>query len=185
MRHPLAAIPPGRRRWWFVPLLALTLGLMLGVMAPLDGPLRTPASPNGIVSFELAGDVAAAQRMIDAWDERARRFAAFSLGIDYLFLLVYSTTIGLGCVWAASVFARHAPALAALGASLAWGQWLAAACDAAENAALAVLLLDGVRDPWPAVAWWCATPKFVLVVAGILYTLGAAGVRLVRGGGLR
>lgn len=181
MRHPLEAIPEGRRRRWFVPLLALTLGLMLGVMAPVDRPLRTATAPNGIVSFEVAGDAATAQRMIDGWDERARRFAAFSLGIDYLFMLAYSTTIALGCLWAASVFARRSPGLAALGVPLAWGQWLAAALDAGENAALAVLLLNGVRDPWPAVAWWCATPKFALITAGILYALAATVVRLARG----
>jgi hypothetical protein len=181
VRHPLEAIPVGRRRRFFVPLLALTLGLMLGVMMPVDRPLRTPASPNGIVSFEVAGDAATAQRMIDAWDERARRHAAFSLGVDYLFMVSYSTTIALGCVWAAGVLGRRVAALATAGVLLAWGQWLAALLDGGENAALTTMLLDHVRDPWPAVAWWCAVLKFALIVAGILYALVAVGARLAGG----
>jgi hypothetical protein len=180
MRHPLAAVPAGRRRLVFVPLLVLTLGLMLGVMARLDDRLRTPVSPLGIVSFELAGDTASAQRMIDAWDEGARRYAAFSLGIDYLFMVAYSTTIAFGCLWAAGVLGALSPGLAAAGAPLAWGSWLAALLDAGENAALARMLLATVRAPWPTVAWWCATSKFALLVAALLYVLAAALVRLVR-----
>ena len=179
--HPLQAIPDGRRRRFFVPLLVLTLSLMLGVMAPVDVPLRTSASPNGIVSYEVAGDAASARRMIEAWDERARRYAAFSLGVDYLFMAAYSTTIALACVWAAGVLGRRSVALASAGVALAWGQWLAAGCDATENAALTTMLLGAVRDPWPAVAWWSAVTKFALIVAGILYTLAAVGVRLARG----
>ena len=181
--HPLQRIPAGRRRWYFVPLLVLTLGLTLGVMLPVDLPLRTPASPQGILSFEVAGDAGTVRHMIDAWDERARRYAAFSLGVDYLYMPSYSTTIALGCVWAAAVFGRRLPALASAGVVLAWGQWLAAALDATENAALTTMLLGAVRDPWPAVAWWSAVPKFCLIVAGILYALAAVAVRLARGRG--
>ena len=179
MWHPLDAIPVGRRRRAFLPLLALTLVLMAALGA-VDGPLRTAAVPHGIVSFEVAGDTATAGRMIDSWDARARQFAAFSLGLDYLFMVAYSTTNALGCLWAAGVFRRRAPGLAAAGPWLAWGQWLAAGLDAGENAALTVLLLGRVADPWPAVAWWCAVPKFVLITAGLLYALAAAVVRLTR-----
>jgi len=77
MWHPLAAIPVGRRRRAFVPLLALTL-LLMATLGGIDQPIRTAAAPNGIVSFELAGDTATAQRMIDSWDARARQFAAIT-----------------------------------------------------------------------------------------------------------
>jgi len=115
------------------------------------------------------------------WDERARRYAGFSLGVDYLFMVAYSTTIALACVWAAGVLGGTAGALATVGILLAWGQWLAALCDGGENAALTTMLLGSVREPWPAVAWWCATTKFCLIVAGILYALAAVGVRAARG----
>lgn len=179
MRHPLEAIPIGRRRRAFLPLLALTL-LLMATLGGVDRPIRTAAAPNGIVSFEVAGDVAAAQRMIDSWDARARQFAAFSLGLDYLFMVAYSTTIALGCLWAADAFRTGLPALAVVGPWLAWGQWLAALLDGQENVALTVILLGGVAEPWPGVAWWCAVAKFVLIAAGLWYALGAAVARRVR-----
>ncbi len=182
MRHPLDAIPIGQRTRVFLPLLGLTLLLTL-VLRRVDVPLRTVASPLGIVSYEVAGDETAARRMIETWGEVGRRYAAFSIGIDYLFLIVYSTVIALACLWAARVLGGVAPALGAAGAPLAWGSWLAALGDAGENTALTIMLLGTVRAPWPAVAWWCAVSKFVLLAVALLYVLAGALVRVVRGAG--
>jgi len=177
--HPLQAIPVGRRRYAFPALLVLTL-VLTAVLGRVDQPIRTAAAPNGIISYEVAGDTTTAARMIESWDARARCYAAFSLGIDYLYMVAYSTTIALACLWAADVF-RAGTSLGAFGPWLAWGQWLAALCDATENMALTLMLLGSVTAPWPRVAWWSAVPKFVLVEAGLLYALVALGVRLVRG----
>lgn len=184
MTHPLAAISVGQRRRAFVPFLAFTL-LVMAVLAGIDRRITTTAVPRGIVSFEVAGDPATAQRMMDSWDARARLHVAFSNGIDYLFMVLYSTTIALACLWAASVYARYSSVLAAAGVWLAWGQWLAALLDATENVALTVMIFGGVRAPWPALAWWCAVPKFALIVAGLLYALGALLQRAVRPAGSR
>lgn len=175
-RHPLAAIPEGRRARVFVPVFLATLAVG-AALAVIDQSLRTAASPHGIVSFEVAGDVTNAGAMIAAWDTRARSAAGVSLGLDYLFMPLYGTAVALGCLWAGAVFRRRGSALAALGAPLAWGGWFAAALDAIENAALTTQLLDGARAPWPAVAFWAATPKFVLIVAGLLYAAAASVAR--------
>jgi hypothetical protein len=74
--------------------------------------------------------------MIEAWNETERIDAAFSLGLDFLYLCLYSTTIAFACLWAAGVFRARRGKLAAAGAWLAWWQWLAALLDAAENTAL-------------------------------------------------
>lgn len=173
IRHPLQAIPPEKRRWVFLPLLGLNV--LLAVVFNVTGqPLTTEAAPNGIVSFELAGSVAQAQQILDSWNEAAQVRAALGLGLDFLYLFVYSTTIGLACVWAAGVLRAHRRTLAATGILLAWGQWLAASLDAVENAALATLLLGPVVAPWPQIARWAAIPKFALIFAGLIYVaLGA------------
>lgn len=177
MRHPFEAVPRGQRAKVFLPLLGLTLALT-AALGWVDIPLRTASSPNGIVSFEVAGDVATAGRMLAAWDERARIHAGFSLGLDFLYLVVYSTTLAFACVWAGTVFRGRGSRLAELAAPLAWAQWLAALSDASENTALLLILRGAVVEPWPAIARWCATTKFAFIIAGLFYALAGAAVRL-------
>jgi hypothetical protein len=154
-----------------LPRFAAATAVVMVAMWLIDQPLRTAAAPHGIVSFELAGDVATAQLMLDSWDTRARAAAGLSLGLDYLFLVLYSTTLALACRRIAGRFAARGSALAGIGFALAWGQWIAAACDGVENFALIRMLLDGARAPWPTVAWWFASVKFGLLGLGFAYLL--------------
>ena len=176
MTHPFAWLAVRARRRAFAAATALTLLCGAGLQA-LGAALVTPEAPRGIVSFELAGDVATAERMLGSWDAQARVRAGLSLGADYLFLFLYALAIGLGCALLGDALGARSPGAAALGAVLAWGQLAAAVLDAAENLALIQLLL-GSREPhWPALAWWCALPKFVLVAAGLAW-LAAGGAAL-------
>ena len=85
------------------------------MLQAVNAPLKTPAAPQGIVSYEFAGTTAAAQGILDSWDAGAKVHAGFSLGLDYLYMPVYALTIGLACAWAA---ARVAGA-----ESCGWGAW--------------------------------------------------------------
>jgi len=124
-----------------------------------------------MVSFEMAGSVEKTQQIIVSWNETARLMAAFGLGLDYLFMVVYPLTIGLACIWATDILRFHHWPLAALGAWLAWGIFLAALMDAVENVALTFLLVGPVIAPWPQLAHWCATVKFCLIFIGLVYAL--------------
>jgi len=168
--HPYQCIPAHHRLAVFLPFLALTLVLSI-VLQAVDAPLKTTAAPKGIVSYELAGSVTEAQRILDSWDPTARLYAAFSLGLDYLYMPAYAIAIGLACAWAAELWSRRRGWLALVGVGLAWGLMVAALCDAIENVALVTLLLSGVREPWPAVAFGCAAVKFALIGAGLVYAL--------------
>ncbi len=112
-------------------------------------PLQTAAAPQGIVSYELAGDPATTQAILDSWGPNARVHAGFSLGLDTLFMPLYAATIALSCLWGAGAFRRRRWPLVALGRPLAWGVWLAALCDVVENIALWRLLVGPVAVPWP------------------------------------
>lgn len=170
----------GTVQWLFWPALILAL-VIFAVFSVLDAPLRNAAAPNGIISFELAGSVARAQAMIDSWDARARLYAAFGLGLDYLFMVSYALAIGLGCLRAAGVLGRRWPRLAGLGRLLAWGLSLAALLDAIENFALTTMLLAGAASaPWPALAAGCAAVKFALVGLGLLYALAGGAMWAIR-----
>jgi hypothetical protein len=152
--------------------------VVMGVLTVQGGPLKTEEAPLGIVSYELARDVPGAREILDSWAPRARVHAGFNLGLDFLFLALYSTTIGLACVGVArSLYPRHRT-LASAGWPLAWAQWLAALLDIVENTALLAMLVDAPAAPWPAVAWWCAVPKFAIVFLGLAYAgVGAAVAR--------
>jgi hypothetical protein len=137
-----------------------------------------PAQPT-IVDFELAGSVDKADQIINAWSETDRIRAGFSLGFDYLYMPVYSTTIALACVIAAGVL--KSKAWYSIGILLAWGLWIAAISDATENLALFTELLGDNVAPWPQVAQICATIKFGLILLGLLYVIvGVIGIAVAR-----
>lgn len=185
MKHPLENIPHEYRKRIFFPLLFLTLGLF-AVFRVLDQPLRTPAAPNGIVSFELAGSPLQAQAITDEWKRSSLLlsevageanleivnipyvFASFGLGIDYLFMPVYALALAFGTLLAAG---RHGGWFKTLGAVAGYGAFAAALFDAVENYALFQILLNRVYSPYPEIAYDCASIKFGLLIFGLLYAL--------------
>ena len=186
MKHPLESIPVASRKPLFLAFLAGTL-FLFAVFRVLDAPLQTSAAPNGILSFELAETPFQAQAIIDSWHEmamfvssvegesvpglvsRAYAFAAFGLGIDYLFMPIYATALALGILLAAG---RDGEWFANLGAWLGWGAYAAALFDAVENYALAgMLLMNQIWSPYPQVAAISATIKFGLLVLGLVYAM--------------
>ena len=162
MTHPLASLPHDKRVRVFVSLLIATL--VLTFLFRFIGPNQPT-----IVDFELAGSVPKAQAIIDAWSETDRIRAGFSLGIDYLYMPVYSTTIALACVLAA--LALKSKVWRSIGLLLAWGLWAAAIFDAIENVALFTILLGNNVAPYPQIAQICATIKFGLILAGLAYVV--------------
>lgn len=172
--HPFLRLPPATQRRALAPLVVATLALT-AVLQVIGRPLQTPAAPLGIVSFELAGTLADAQAMVDSWNHNAQLHAAFSLGLDYLYMPLYAVAIALACVRAAGTSLRMPAAAASLGLLLAWGMGPAALLDAVENIALWQVLQGSTVAAWPPIARWCAIVKFALVIAGLLYA-SAAGV---------
>jgi hypothetical protein len=178
MVHPFENIPQDNLRRLFIPLLAATLAMM-GLMALISTPLETEDAPYGIISFELAGTMETTESILASWDESAKLHAAFGLGLDYLYMLLYSCTIGIACIWAAGVLRlRHFP-LVGFGIGLAWAQWLAAALDAIENAGLTILLFGRSSEFWAGLSRWCALGKFALIFAGLTWVFFGLAVRLV------
>lgn len=149
--------------------------LTMASLQVLDVPLRTAPAPSGIISYQFARDLEGARRILTSWGPQARVYAGLNLGLDYLYMVAYACALGLGCVLVARRLGRWSGSLTALGVALSWGQWLAALLDAVENYALIRLLLGSERALWPALAYGCALPKFLLVGAGILF-IGVGGV---------
>jgi hypothetical protein len=170
MYHPLNSIPRGKRLSSFLYLLAGTV--IVSVALRSVGP-----SVPSIVDYEFAGNVAQAAGIINAWDANARLRAAFNLGLDYLYMPLYSTVIALACLWGSRLIPGRT--WRGTGILLAWGLWLAALLDAIENFALITLLFGEISDPYPQIAQICAAGKFSLILLGLVYCAVAAIIRLL------
>jgi hypothetical protein len=187
MQHPLEIAPDKYRKPLFFVFLILTV-VLFAILRVLDQPLQTDAAPNGIVSFELAGDPLTARAITDSWKQlsvalssvagqpnpdvanTAYVFAAFGLGIDYLFIPTYTLALAFGTLLAAQ---KHAGWLKFLATLAGYGAFLAALFDAGENFALLRVLLGTVQSNYPAIAAYCAMAKFGLLIFGIVVCLVA------------
>jgi hypothetical protein len=170
MRHPLEFIPADARKPLFFTFLILTLTL-LAIFQVLDKELPTDAAPNGILSFELAGNPETARAITDSWKHmRLWLGAASSLGIDYVFMPIYALALAFGSLLAMH---RHEGWIRSLGAVAAYAGFAAATFDAVENYALLRVLLGEVQSSYPAIAAFCAILKFGLILFGALYGLAA------------
>ena len=170
LRHPFVWLSESGRRRAFLGIFILTLAAMMG-MNIIGQPLINEIAPRGIVSFEFAGTIDSAKRMMDSWGGKGRISAGLSLGFDYLFLVFYAICIALGCVLVARAMQYRVKILLPIGTLLAWAQLLAAILDAIENYALIQVLLGSNESLWPALARLCAGPKFLIVTAGLLYVI--------------
>ena len=172
MRHPFEWLSPTaqKRALWL--LLPLTWVVMLCLQRIGRG-LVTKYAPHGIISFEFAGNAATASAILGSWMSLGARFdAGLSLGLDYLYMPLYASSIALCCVLLCQ---QATPFVQQVGALLAWGQFFAALLDAVENYALIQVLQGEPGDFWPALARNAAIPKFVLVALGLAFVLLTGG----------
>jgi len=170
LRHPFEWLTPSGQIRALIFFFILSLLAMVSLQVT-GAHLITDVSPSGILSFEFAGELSAAQNMVNSWGQTGRVYAGLNLGLDYLFLLVYAFAIGLGCVLVARRLSPRTTFLANIGILLAWAQFGAALLDGVENYALIRVLFGTEMALWPVLARWCAIPKFLIVGAGLIYVI--------------
>jgi|688.fasta_scaffold266762_3 hypothetical protein len=122
-----------------------------------------PLEP-GIVAFELEPI-----KTLSLWDSIEKKWAAFSLGLDFLFLVIYSTLLSLGCVSVASFFQKAI--WVTLGIVLAWGQWIAGFFDTLEDISLVAILFGSQSNFIALISRYSASIKFVLIISGLIYII--------------
>ncbi len=179
MKTPFDWVTSKKQKPVFIFLFILTVVVMVCLQI-IGGPLATNAAPGGIVSYEFAGDMPTARAILESWGASGQVYAGLSLGLDFLFLFAYAGSIGLGCVLVARKLASPGKLVYRIGVWLAWGLLIAAFLDYLENYALIRILLGSELALWPAMAYWCAIPKFALVGVGLLFVIGGGIVGLLR-----
>lgn len=170
LKNPFECLSIREQKRAFIILLILTLAVMLGLQV-INSSLRNEVAPYGIISFELAGHLYPAQNIVESWGQKGQVYAGLSLGLDYLFLVFYAGSIGLGCVLVGRSLSRRRELFFSVGISLAWGQICAALLDGVENYALIRVLIGSEKEVWPVLARWCAIPKFLIVMSGFAYII--------------
>lgn len=155
------------------------LGFYLAI-AVTNAPLQNDVAPLGILSLQFAGGIAAAAAIVDSWGGTERIHAGFNLGLDYVYLVSYALFLSLTCSCLARAWHDSKHWFAVVGFVLAWAMFAAAALDMVENYALLRLLLGSTSARWPALATTCATLKFGIILAGVLYMVIGLLARLLR-----
>jgi hypothetical protein len=163
-------------------LLWICLGFSLAalaVLAAIDTQLRAPASPAGILSFEVCAYDASCAAILDGWGGKARLMAAFSLGVDSLFLAAYPGALCCGLLLAA--FRLPQRGMRRVTVALAWIAWGAGAADAVENTCLARMLVtpSALEYAWPATL--AASAKFAIIAVALGWLLAVQAILVRRG----
>ncbi|UVO14357.1 hypothetical protein NM962_10385 [Mycobacterium sp. SVM_VP21] len=134
------------------------------VMLVLERGMRKTGGP-GIIPFELAGNAERVQEILAAWGEQGRRWARWSLWLDFGYMLTYGTLAMLLIERARS---RHGHPVALRLLPIG-----AVAGDAIEGVAL-LKALDGVDvDTNARVARSAALAKFAMLAVAHAYLLSA------------
>ncbi len=142
-------------------------------------PLKTTAAPTGILSFELTGNLSGSKAIINSWQNEKIIFAGINMGLDFLFLTLYSFTIALSCLLISKKIPEQRRFLKKTGTVIAAAVMVAAILDIVENIALIKLLLGSENESLPLLAKWCAIPKFLIVLSALLYIISGL-YRVVR-----
>lgn len=147
--------------------ITLTLTCLVMVeLAIIDSHIKTPAAPLGIVSFEFCGFTHSCGAMLNTWDTKQQQWVMLSLGLDYLFMLLYPATFFLALLLLASKITGPLKVLTII---LAWLSWGAGLFDAIENTFLIDMLLN--HSDLGLFAAVAATLKFTIVVLALLWVL--------------
>ena len=150
--------------------LIITFLVMAGMQWSEFG-MQNDVATKGIISLELAGDIDTAQAIISSWRAGHQMgYAGFNIGLDYFFLILYSSLIGLVIILISNGFSEK-NIIRKAGYFISWLVVAAAFFDAIENVALINLLTDSIESYWVTIAYYCAVIKFSGVVLGILFIL--------------
>ena len=145
-------------------------------LAFLGRELVTPEAPLGIVSYELAGHFDGSASILRSWSTEAKAAAMLTLGLDFLYLLVYPACLALAAVLLGT---RLGGGWHRAGWGVSWVALAAAPLDAVENLALIQQLVHGPSAVYAPLAWGCAVPKFASVVIAGAFLAFAGSVGLL------
>lgn len=159
--------------------LIITTVLIGYFMLFFDNYLTNSICKYGISSFELAKDINNSKAILNSWNTQSKISAGFSLGLDFLFLLLYPSLIALlihklnEILWKNKLFYS-------IGLFVLFSQIFTAIFDFIENIGLIQLLLGNSSQYWVSIAYYFSFIKFSLILVGITYIIISFIVLIIR-----
>jgi hypothetical protein len=138
-----------------------TLITMVGLGYIDSHGINNSSAPHGIVSFEFVWTSEQANMIMRSWSGEDKIMVGLSIGLDYLFMPLYATSIASLLLY----LNENNMILASL-------QYSAAMFDAVETGALAVILTapqEKYPEFIPKLASTCATMKFSILFLALAY----------------
>jgi len=159
--------------------LAVTLPVIVTLLT-LNRPLQNETAPQGVVSLEMARTVDQQNRILNSWNEPARLRLAFSIGLDFFCVVVFTSSLVLACIWLADASHRHGASSSNLGLALAWALGIMGVLWILQNTLLAAALFGHATALTARITFGCALLKFAVMMLGLAYMLGSVAM-LLRG----
>ncbi len=155
-----------KRLLWILIALALPA---LAVLAWIDeSGLKVASAPLGTISFELCGFTSSCNLILNEWGVQGQRLQLFSLGLDYLFMVLYPA---ITCISLLLVSSQLPPTLKTVTVALAWLALVAGVADAGENYFLAQVILKQSGIPYGGWASLFAAAKFGIIGLTLFWLL--------------
>ncbi len=135
-----------------------------------------PFTPPNIIQFEFAKTVEQAQSIMDDWGTGGVAAARLSIYLDFVFLILYSWSVSLGCK--AVIASMPAIWWKKAGEYLSTVSWFAGSCDLIENFAM-LFTLSNMNEFSVSVAYYFAMFKFTIVFVCLLFIITSPAIRLL------
>jgi hypothetical protein len=155
-----------------LPLFFIGTIAMMAVMAKTGAPLKTPATPLGILDLEFAYNTAKISTVMNAWSPANGidniNAAKTNTWFDFLFLFFYSIFLYLACKRMALNIKGP---VAKAGNAIAAGALLAGMLDILENTGMLITLNGHVSAGIAFFTCFFSVIKWALALIALLYVL--------------
>ena len=170
--NPFDFLPVKQHKSTILILGFITL-LTLVILTVINVPLKNDVSPLGIISFELANDLYRSISILSSWESDHKLYAAFSLGLDYFFIIFYSLFLSLSCFALSDKLelTYWAIRMTNAGTFFGWLPIIAGTFDLIENYSLIRLLLGTHNETFSSMAQMFGLSKYILISFSIIYIL--------------
>ena len=150
--------------------LITLIGLIAFMVMTLLGGVLNVAPVYGILDYEFAWTSLQVEIIFNAWGDVGKQQIAFGIYMDFLYIFAYGALI-FGCLLIAT--RKLEGKIQTIGLYMTVTPIIAGICDVFENLNLLMMITDAtfVASASPFVAALCATIKFTIIFACILFFL--------------